>query len=83
MVVTDTSKAGQGVIAGAFSPDRQQLALVSNIGTLDFHLFLTKPDDFKLAHATALQCVAHRDLEHPRELLGNTHEFDVNAALTE
>jgi Tol biopolymer transport system component len=53
-VVTDTSKPGQGVIAGAFSPDGKQLALVSNIGTLDFHLFLTKPDDFKLAHATAL-----------------------------
>jgi hypothetical protein len=42
------------VIAGAFSPDGKQLALISNLGSLDFHLFLTSSTDYMLAHAKAL-----------------------------
>ena len=48
--MTDISKPGHGVIAGAFSPDDgKQMALVSNIGTLDFIVFLASPNDFNLA----------------------------------
>jgi hypothetical protein len=52
-VVTNTSKPGQGVIAGVFSPNPKQVALISNAGTADFHLFLTGPD-LNLATSTAL-----------------------------
>jgi beta-lactam-binding protein with PASTA domain len=48
-VVTDTSHPGEGVIAGAFSPDTKQVALVSNIGTDGFYAFVAPPNDFKLA----------------------------------
>jgi hypothetical protein len=44
--VTPTSTAGQGVFAGAFSPDGKQLALVSNIGTNGFFLYIVPPTDF-------------------------------------
>jgi beta-lactam-binding protein with PASTA domain len=37
---TDASVAGQGVFAGAFSPDGKRMALVSNIGSTDFHLYV-------------------------------------------
>jgi beta-lactam-binding protein with PASTA domain len=48
-VVTDISKPQEGVIAGAFSPDGKQVALISNIGNSGFHLFLAPPTDFLLA----------------------------------
>ena len=37
---TNASVAGQGVFAGAFSPDGKRMALVSNIGSSDFHLYI-------------------------------------------
>jgi hypothetical protein len=37
---TNASMRGQGVVAGAFSPDGKQIALVSNIGQSDFQLYL-------------------------------------------
>jgi hypothetical protein len=48
-VVTDTAQPGHGVIAGAFAPDRKQVALVSNIGTSGFYVFVAPAGDFKLA----------------------------------
>jgi beta-lactam-binding protein with PASTA domain len=53
-VVTDTSQAGRGVIAGALSPDGKQLAVVSNLDAPQFHLLLTKPADFRLSQAQSL-----------------------------
>lgn len=41
------------MIAGAFSPNGKQVALVSNTGTSGFYVFLTGPD-LDLAHSTAL-----------------------------
>jgi dipeptidyl aminopeptidase/acylaminoacyl peptidase len=37
---TNASVPGQGVFAGAFSPDGKRMALVSNIGGSDFHLYI-------------------------------------------
>ncbi len=37
---TDASVPGQGVFAGAFSPDGKRMALVANIGSPDFHLYI-------------------------------------------
>jgi beta-lactam-binding protein with PASTA domain len=48
-VVTDTTRPGQGVIAGSFSPNGKQVALASNFGTADFHVFLAPRSDFLLA----------------------------------
>lgn len=48
-VVTDTAHSGHGVIAGAFSADGSQVALVSNIGTAGFSVFVAPANDFKLA----------------------------------
>jgi beta-lactam-binding protein with PASTA domain len=48
-VVTDTSQPGHGVIAGAFSRDAKHIALVSNIGTDGFYVYVAPPNDFKLA----------------------------------
>ncbi|HUO72197.1 MAG TPA: PASTA domain-containing protein [Solirubrobacteraceae bacterium] len=48
-LVTDTSRVGHGILAGAFSPDGKQVALVSNIGTGGFYLFLAPRGDFALA----------------------------------
>jgi beta-lactam-binding protein with PASTA domain len=48
-LVTDTSVVGHGILAGAFSPDGKQLALVSNIGTDGFYLFLAPRGDYRLA----------------------------------
>ena len=39
---TNASIAGQGVFAGAFSPDGKRMALVSNIGSSDFHLYIVR-----------------------------------------
>ena len=55
-LVTDTSRVGHGILAGAYSPDGRQVALVSNIGTDGFYLFLAPRGDFALgppAKATA------------------------------
>ena len=48
-VVTSTSTPQQGVIAGAFSPDGKQLALLSNVGGGSFHLVLAPRGDYSLA----------------------------------
>ena len=37
---TNASLPGQGVFAGAFSPDGKRVALVSNLGSADFHLYV-------------------------------------------
>ena len=42
-----TSVAGQGVFAGAFSPNGKKMALVSNIGTGDFNLYIVPAGNFK------------------------------------
>jgi beta-lactam-binding protein with PASTA domain len=52
-LVTDAS-TNRGVIAGAFSPDGKHLALVSDVGSGAFTLYLTKPGDFKPKPADAL-----------------------------
>jgi Tol biopolymer transport system component len=43
---TNASLAGQGVFAGAFSPDGKRMALVSNIGGSDFHLYVVPAGTF-------------------------------------
>jgi hypothetical protein len=48
-VVTSTNTSQQGVIAGAFSPDGKQLALLSNVGGGSFHLVLAPRGDYSLA----------------------------------
>jgi len=50
-IVSDTSKAGEGVYDAAWSPDGKRLALVSNQGGGPFQLYLAKKDDFLLASA--------------------------------
>jgi beta-lactam-binding protein with PASTA domain len=54
VLVTNDSKTNEGVIAGALSPSGRQLALIANFGGSGFRLYLTKPQDFALAFATAL-----------------------------
>ena len=39
-----TTPPQQGVFAGAFSPDGKRMALVSNIGSWDFHLYWSRRD---------------------------------------
>ncbi len=48
-VVTSTNTPQQGVIAGEFSPDGKQLALLSNVGGGSFHLVLAPAGDYSLA----------------------------------
>jgi beta-lactam-binding protein with PASTA domain len=43
---TNASVAGQGVFAGAFSPDGKRMALVSNLGASDFHLYVVPAGDY-------------------------------------
>jgi beta-lactam-binding protein with PASTA domain len=57
-VVTNIATPGEGVIAGAFSPNGKQLALVSNIGGAGFHLLIAPPGHFKLAGAKAFAIAA-------------------------
>jgi beta-lactam-binding protein with PASTA domain len=52
--IVTTTKPGQGVISGEFSPDGKQVALVSNLGTLDFHVFIASRTDFTMTRAEAL-----------------------------
>jgi Tol biopolymer transport system component len=46
-VETDTSHADQGVLAGAISPNGKHMALVSNVGTSSFYLYVVPAGDFK------------------------------------
>jgi beta-lactam-binding protein with PASTA domain len=57
-LVTDASQAGRGTLAGAFSPDGKRLALASNQAGGGFQLYVTQPDDFKLAKAAVLPVAA-------------------------
>ena len=43
---TNDSVAGQGVVAGAFSPNGKKMALVSNIGTGAFNLYIVRAGNF-------------------------------------
>ena len=43
---TNASVPGQGVFAGEFSPDGKRMALVSNIGSSDFHLYVVPAGTF-------------------------------------
>ncbi|MGN6869050.1 MAG: PASTA domain-containing protein, partial [Solirubrobacteraceae bacterium] len=51
---TDASVAGQGVFAGAFSPDGKRMALVSNLGSSDFHLYVVPAGTFSPTPAQML-----------------------------
>jgi beta-lactam-binding protein with PASTA domain len=51
---TNASVAGQGVFAGAFSPDGKRMALVSNIGSNDFHLYIVPAGTFSPTPAQQL-----------------------------
>jgi Tol biopolymer transport system component len=55
---TDTSHTGQGVFAGAISPDGKHMALVSNIGTSAFYLYVVPVGDFKPTPAQQLPITA-------------------------
>ncbi len=46
MLQTDASTAGQGIFAGAFSPDGKKLALVAGSGANGFNLYIVKPNSF-------------------------------------
>ncbi|MGZ4168681.1 MAG: PASTA domain-containing protein [Solirubrobacteraceae bacterium] len=43
---TNAQVAGQGIFAGAFSPDGKKMALVAGSNTTGFNLFIVKPNDF-------------------------------------
>jgi beta-lactam-binding protein with PASTA domain len=51
---TNASVAGQGVFAGAFSPDGKRMALVSNLGSSDFHLYVVPAGSFSPTPAQML-----------------------------
>jgi hypothetical protein len=51
---TNASVAGQGVFAGAFSPDGKRMALVSNLGSSDFHLYVVPAGTFSPTPAQML-----------------------------
>jgi beta-lactam-binding protein with PASTA domain len=57
-VVTTTTTPQQGVIAGAFSPDGKQMALLSNIGGGGFHVVLAPRGDYALAAPAKVTAVA-------------------------
>jgi beta-lactam-binding protein with PASTA domain len=57
-VVTNIATPGEGVIAGAFSPNGKQLALASNIGGAGFHLYVAPSGHFKLGGAKAFAIAA-------------------------
>jgi hypothetical protein len=56
--VTDVSTLNHGVIDAAVSPDGKQLALVSNLNSSFFQLYLAKPTDFLMAKAKATKVPA-------------------------
>ncbi|HEX3978684.1 MAG TPA: PASTA domain-containing protein [Solirubrobacteraceae bacterium] len=43
---TNASVAGQGIFAGAISPDGKKMALVAGSSNAGFNLFIVKPNDF-------------------------------------
>ena len=51
---TNASVPGQGVFAGEFSPDGKRMALVSNIGSSDFHLYIVPAGTFSPTPAQQL-----------------------------
>jgi beta-lactam-binding protein with PASTA domain len=51
---TNASVAGQGVFAGAFSPNGKRMALVSNLGSSDFHLYVVPAGTFSPTPAQML-----------------------------
>ena len=51
---TNASVPGQGVFAGEFSPDGKRMALVSNIGSSDFHLYVVPAGTFSPTPAQQL-----------------------------
>ena len=51
---TNASVPGQGVFAGEFSPDGKRTALVSNIGSSDFHLYIVPAGTFSPSPAQQL-----------------------------
>jgi DNA-binding beta-propeller fold protein YncE len=53
-VETATTTPDQGVFAGAFSPDGKHMALVSNVGTSGFFLYIVPSGDFKPTPAQQL-----------------------------
>jgi hypothetical protein len=57
-VVTSTNTPQQGVIAGAFSPDGKQVALLSNIGGGSFHVVLAPRGDYSLKPPAQLTAIA-------------------------
>ena len=57
-VVTSTTRPQQGVIAGSFSPDGKQVALLSNIGGGSFHLVLAPRGDYSLAPPAKVTAIA-------------------------
>jgi beta-lactam-binding protein with PASTA domain len=57
-VVTSTTRPQQGVIAGAFSPNGKQVALLSNIGGGSFHVVLAPRGDYSLAPPAMVTAIA-------------------------
>jgi hypothetical protein len=57
-VVTSTTTTGHGVIAGAFSPDGKQVALLSNIGVGSFHVVLAPRGDYSLAPPATVTAIS-------------------------
>ncbi|MGZ4236369.1 MAG: PASTA domain-containing protein [Solirubrobacteraceae bacterium] len=57
-VVTSTTTPQQGVIAGAFSPDGTQVALLSNVGGGAFHVVLAPRGDYSLAPPAKVTAIA-------------------------
>jgi beta-lactam-binding protein with PASTA domain len=49
--ITDTSQPGHAVLDAALSPDGKTLALVSNLSSPFFRLYLAKPTDFAMTNA--------------------------------
>ncbi|MBO9534072.1 MAG: PASTA domain-containing protein [Solirubrobacteraceae bacterium] len=71
-IVTPRDKSGPtGVRDGAFSPDGKQLALVANVDSPQFQLYVTTPDDLRLEQAKALPVQACKVAWRPdsKELL--------------
>jgi beta-lactam-binding protein with PASTA domain len=55
---TNASVAGQGIFAGAFSPDGKKMALVAGSNNTGFDLFIVKPNDFNPTQQNALPVTA-------------------------
>ncbi|HXD65302.1 MAG TPA: PASTA domain-containing protein [Solirubrobacteraceae bacterium] len=55
---TDASVAGQGIFAGAFSPDGKKMALVAGSNKAGFNLFIVKPNNFNPTQQNELPVTA-------------------------